>query len=364
MKEQLCRADARKMQAAERQARRSLLYPDWARFPIVMLATAATVIASQAVITGAYSLAHQAVQLGLLPRLRVRYASAERQGEIYVRAVNNTTLIGVLLMVSLFRSSSALASAYGIAVSGTMIATLCLAFVVIWKFWNWSLLLTACLVAPLLVLDATFFTANLLKVVEGAWVPLTVAIAISIVMLTWRRGTRLLAEKTRKLEIPLDSLVALLEKKPPLRLPGTAVFLTLDPHTAPRALTQMLEHFKVLYEDNVILTVAIANTPRVPITDRVEIKPIGISFSHVSVQFGYIEPPNIPRALAIARKLGWEFDITSTSFFLSRRLFNEGRLEMPTWQDRLFVALWRINADTATYFQIPSGRVIEIGSED
>ena len=341
-----------------------LLFPEWCLLPMVGLATAATVIASQAVITGAYSLARQAVQLGLLPRLEVRHTSAEHEGQIYMPLVNTMLLFGVLLLVGMFRSSSGLASAYGIAVTGTMVVTACMAFVVIWKCWNWSPFLAAALMAPFLVIDTTFLVANLLKIVEGGWVPLVFAIAVSVVMYTWQNGTRLLSEKTRKLETPLDTLVAMLEKKPPLRVPGTAVFLTSDPHSAPTALLHSLKHYKVMHENNVILSVLTAHTPRVAPEDRVKIEPIGKTFSRVTLRFGYMESPNVPRALGIARKLGWQFDIMSTSFFLSRRLLKPAaRSEMPRWQDRLFIALARIASDATSYFQIPTGRVVEVGTQ-
>ncbi len=341
-----------------------LLFPEWSLLPMVGLATMATVIASQAVITGAYSLARQAVQLGLLPRLEVRHTSAEHEGQIYMPLVNSMLLIGVLLLVGLFRSSSALASAYGIAVTGTMVVTACMAFIVIWKVWNWSPFLAGALMAPFLVIDTTFLAANLLKLVEGGWVPLAFAAVISTLMYTWQNGTRLLSEKTRKLETPLDALVAMLEKKPPLRVPGTAVFLTSDPHSAPTALMHSLKHYKVLHENNVVLNVVTAQTPRVAPDDRVKIEPIGKTFSRVTLRFGYMESPNVPRALGIARKLGWQFDIMSTSFFLSRRLLKPAtRSEMPRWQDRLFIALARIANDATSYFQIPTGRVVEVGTQ-
>ncbi|MFY9736169.1 MAG: potassium transporter Kup, partial [Rhodoplanes sp.] len=297
-----------------------LLFPEWSLLPMVGLATMATVIASQAVITGAYSLARQAVQLGLLPRLEVRHTSSEHKGQIYMPLVNTMLLIGVLLLVGLFRSSSALASAYGIAVTGTMVVTACMAFIVIWKVWKWSPFFAGALMVPFLVIDTTFLAANLLKVVEGGWVPLAFAAAVSLLMYTWQEGTRVLFEKIRKLETPLDSLVAMLEKKPPLRVPGTAVFLTSDPNYAPTALMHSLKHYKVLHENNVILSVLTAHTPRVAAEERVKIEPIGKAFSRVTLRFGYMESPNVPRALGMARKLGWQFDIMSTSFFLSRRL--------------------------------------------
>lgn len=341
-----------------------LLFPHWALIPMVGLATVATVIASQAVITGAFSLTRQAVQLGLLPRLEVRHTSAEHEGQIYLPLVNTLLLIGVLLLVGLFRSSSALASAYGIAVTGTMVVTACMAFLVIWKVWKWSLWLAAALMAPFLVVDTTFLTANLIKIIEGGWVPLAFAAALSVVMYTWHHGTRLLFEKTRKLETPLGALVEMLENKPPVRVPGTAVFLTSDPTSAPTALLHSLKHYKVLHDKNVVLTIRTTHTPRVAAEERVKIEQIGKTFSCVSLKFGFMETPNVPRALGIARKHGWQFDIMSTSFFVSRRLLKPAaRPVMPAWQDRLFITLTRIANDATSYYQIPTGRVVEIGTQ-
>ncbi|MBV8792845.1 MAG: potassium transporter Kup, partial [Pseudolabrys sp.] len=341
-----------------------LLYPDWALLPMVVLATIATVIASQAVITGAYSLTQQAIQLGLLPRLEIRHTSEALVGQIFMPRVNTLLLIGVLVLVALFRSSSALASAYGIAVTGTMVVTAMMSFVVVWRVWKWSAVAAAALVIPFLTVDLTFLTANLLKVVEGGWMPLALGAAVMVLMYTWRRGSRILVEKTRKLEIPLDSLVKSLEKKPPQRVPGTAVFLTSDPEFAPTALMHSLKHYKVLHEHNVILTVETAPTPRVDPAERVRIEPVGKTFSRVVLRFGFMESPNVPRALAIARKLGWTFDIMSTSFFLSRRALKPAAQSfMPRWQDRLFIQLARLANDATDYFQIPTGRVVEIGTQ-
>jgi KUP system potassium uptake protein len=341
-----------------------LMYPEWALVPMVVLATAATVIASQAVITGAYSLTRQAIQLGLLPRLEIRHTSEKLFGQIYMPRVNALLLAGVLLLVALFRSSGALASAYGISVTGTMVVTAMMAFVVIWKVWKWSPLAAAALIAPFLFLDLTFLTANLLKVVEGGWMPLLLGGLVMTLMYTWRRGTRILFDKTRRLETPLEALVRSFEKRPPHRVPGTAVFLTSDPESAPTALLHSLKHYKVLHENNVVLTVRVEPTPRVPAEERVAIEPIGASFSRVLLRFGFMETPNIPQALAIARKLGWQFDIMSTSFFLSRRLLKRAdRSEMPRWQDRLFIALARSANDATDYFHIPTGRVVEVGTQ-
>ncbi|MFY9772042.1 MAG: potassium transporter Kup [Xanthobacteraceae bacterium] len=341
-----------------------LLYPAWALIPMVVLATAATVIASQAVITGAYSLTSQAIQLGLLPRLEVRHTSAQQAGQIYMPRVNTLLLVGVLFLVMLFRSSSAMASAYGIAVSGTMVVTGMMAFIVIWRRWGWSPLATAALILPFLIVDLTFLSANMLKVVEGGWVPLALGGLVMMLMYTWRRGTRILFAKTRRLETPLDDLVRILEKKPPQRVPGTAVFLTSDPKSAPTALLHSLKHYKVLHEQNVILSVETTHTPRVDSDKRVRIEPVGSTFLRVLLRFGYMETPNIPRALAIARKLGWQFDIMSTSFFLSRRSIRPATHSgMPRWQDRLFISLARSANDATDYFQIPTDRVVEVGTQ-
>jgi len=340
-----------------------LLYPDWALLPMIALATAATVIASQAVITGAYSITQQAIQLGLLPRFEIRHTS-DLIGQIYMPKVNTLLLVGVLLLVGLFRSSSALASAYGIAVTGTMVVTAMMAFVVIWKVWRWSMATAIAIIAPLLALDLTFLSANLLKVFEGGWMPLALGSVIMLLMYTWRRGSRLLFEKSRKLEFPLGDLVAMLEKRPPQRVPGTAVFLTSDPQSAPTALMHSLKHYKVLHEKNVILTIETVPTPRIEESERVRLEEISATFSKVTLKFGFMESPNVPKALAIARKLGWQFDIMSTSFFLSRRALKPAAHSgMPRWQDHLFIGLSRTANDATDYFQIPTGRVVEVGTQ-
>ena len=341
-----------------------LLYPQWAQLPMVGLATAATVIASQAVITGTFSLTSQAIQLGFLPRLEVRHTSGAQFGQIYVPRINTILLLGVLLLVTQFRSSSALAEAYGVAVSGTMVVTTLMATVVIWKSWKWTLWATAALMVPFLLIDTTFLSANLLKVLHGGWVPLLIGALVMLIIFTWRKGANILAAKTRRLETPIDDLVEALEKKPPPRVPGTAVFLTGDPNNAPTALLHSLKHYKVLHEDNVVLTVVIENTPHVETADRVSIEPLGKSFLRVRIRFGFMEAPNVPRALGLARKQGWSFDIMSTSFFLSRRSVRaDARSGMPPWQDRVFILLARNADDASSYFHLPTDRVVEIGTQ-
>jgi KUP system potassium uptake protein len=340
------------------------MVPEILLLPLVVLATAATVIASQAVITGAYSLTQQAVQLGLLPRLEVRYTSETHAGQIYLPRVNRLLLMGVLLLVLLFRTSSGLASAYGIAVSTTMVADGIMGFVVIWKLWNWRAATAAAVIVPFVVVDTTFFSANLLKLLEGAWVPLLFGLAMAITIWTWRRGAAILIAKTRRTEVPLRDLIKSLEKRPPHIVKGTAVFLTSDPNFVPTALLHNLKHNKVLHEHNVILTIETAQTPRVDPADRVRMETISDKFATVRLRFGFMESPNVPKALVIARKLGWQFDIMATSFFVSRRsLKPSAQSGMPQWQDHLFIALSRQANDATDYFQIPTGRVVEVGTQ-
>ena len=340
------------------------MVPEIMLLPLIALATAATVIASQAVITGAYSLTRQAVQLGLLPRFEVRYTSETHAGQIYLPRVNMLLLIGVLMLVLLFRTSSGLASAYGIAVSTTMVADGIMGFVVIWKLWNWHAVAAAALIVPFVVVDTTFFSANLLKLFEGAWVPLLFGVAMAIMIWTWRRGTAILIAKTRRTEVPLNELIKSLEKRPPHIVKGTAIFLTSDPNFVPTALLHNLKHNKVLHEQNVILTIETAQTPRVDPGERVRMETISARFATVRLRFGFMESPNVPKALVIARKLGWQFDIMATSFFVSRRsLKPSAQSGMPRWQDHLFIAMSRSANDATDYFQIPTGRVVEVGTQ-
>ncbi|TAI64029.1 potassium transporter Kup [Bradyrhizobium sp. Leo170] len=340
------------------------MVPDFLLLPLVVLATAATVIASQAVITGAYSLVRQAVQLGLLPRFEVRYTSESHAGQIYLPRVNRLLLVGVLLLVLMFHTSSGLASAYGIAVSTTMVADGIMGFVVIWKLWNWRAATAAAVIVPFVVVDMTFLSANLLKLFEGAWVPLLFGAAMAAMIWTWRRGTAILIAKTRRIEVPLDDLIKSLEKRPPHIVKGTAVFLTSDPGFVPTALLHNLKHNKVLHEHNVILTIETAQTPRVDVSERVYMERVSDKFSKVRLRFGFMESPNVPKALVIARKLGWQFDIMATSFFVSRRsLKPAAQSGMPLWQDHLFIAMSRSANDATDYFQIPTGRVVEVGTQ-
>ncbi|MGB5801019.1 MAG: potassium transporter Kup, partial [Mesorhizobium sp.] len=340
------------------------MMPEWALVPMVILATAATVIASQSVISGAFSLTRQAVQLNLLPRIEVQHTSESQLGQIYMPRVNLIVALGVMLLVVGFGSSSALASAYGISVTGEMLMTTILLFVVMRARWTWPIGVALGLALLFGTIDSGFFLANVVKVMEGGWVSISVACIMGLIMVTWIRGSRLLFDKTRKNEVPLDFLAGNLAKKQPNLVPGTAIFLTSDPLSAPTALMHSLKHYKVLHEQNVILSVVTAQQPKVPDSERVKMETINDLFMRVTLTFGYMEHPNIPRALAICRKKGWKFDIMTTSFFLSRRSLkaspNSG---MPMWQDRLFIGLARSAADATEYFQIPTGRVVEIGTQ-
>jgi KUP system potassium uptake protein len=340
------------------------MQPDWALLPMVGLATLATVIASQAVITGAYSLVRQAMHLNLLPRLEVRHTSEEVAGQIFMPQVNGLLLVSVLLLVIGFQSSGALSAAYGIAVTGEMLVTAILLFIVMWRLWKWHVWAAILVIVPLLIIDIGFFIANAAKFAQGGWVPAVVAIVIASTMAIWIAGRRRLAEKTRRDEVPLEFLVENLSKKKPTIVPGTAVFLTSDIEGAPTALLHSLKHYKVLHEHNVILTVLTSDQPRVPDEEKVTIDAYNDLFYRVVVNFGYIETPNIPKALALARKLGWKFDIMSTSFFLSRRALKPSpKRGLMRFGDRYFIALARNATDATEYFHIPTGRVVEIGTQ-
>ena len=340
------------------------MLPAWGLLPMVLLATAATVIASQAVISGAYSLTRQAVALNILPRIEVQHTSASQQGQIYMPRVNMLLYIGVVWLVIGFAESSSLAAAYGISVTGEMLVTTILLFVVMRRRWLWALPVAVATTAVFAVVDSGFFLANAVKIVDGGWVSLVVACVMALIMVTWVRGSRMLFDKTRKSEIPLDFLIEQMTKKPPTLVPGTAVFLTSDPLSAPTALMHSLKHYKVLHENNVILTIVTVQQPRVPDSERVRIEAVSPLFMRVKLKFGYMEQPNIPKALAICRKLGWKYDIMTTSFFLSRRSLKASATSgMPLWQDRLYIALARTASDATEYFQIPTGRVVEIGTQ-
>jgi KUP system potassium uptake protein len=340
------------------------LYPSWALIPMVILATVATVIASQAVITGAFSFTRQAIQLGLLPRLAIRHTSESVAGQIYLPRVNQLLFVGVLLVTLTFRSSSELAAAYGLSVTATMVVDSLMAFFVVWRYWGWPVWKAALLMVPLLQVEQAFLAANVLKIQEGGWLPLAIALAITLLVLTWVRGSASLGKATRKNEAELEWLVRKLEAKPPHRVPGTAVFLTGDPYSAPTSLMHNLKHNRVLHERNIILTIKTEDTPRVPRHERIEIDRVADTFIRVIAHYGFMETPSVPKILEHCRRKDLNIDVSATSFFLSRRsLRTTMKSEMPRWQERLFIWLAGRAEDATEYFRIPSDRVVEVGTQ-
>ncbi|MGO9774200.1 MAG: potassium transporter Kup [Roseiarcus sp.] len=341
-----------------------LLAPGWGLLPLILLATAATVIASQAVITGAFSFARQAIQLGLLPRLEIIHTSDRLEGQIFIPRLNRILFLGVLALVLVFRSANALANAYGIAVSGTMVATTALSFFVVWRLWRWPLWGALALVCAFLSVDVGFFIANLYKVLDGGWVPLTLGGVMFVVMWTWARGSAILSAKSHRDSIPMADLIKMLEKSKPVRVRGTAIFLTSDPSVAPSSFMHNLKHNKVVHERVVMMCVKTETSPRVPPGQRFEVRALSPDFLSLTLHFGYMELPRVPVALAALRKAGLKFDIMTTSFFLGRRTLkpasNSG---MPKWQDHLFIALAKQAASAPDFFNIPSDRVVELGAQ-
>ena len=337
--------------------------PQW-RIAWVVFSGVATVIASQAVITGAFSLTQQAIQLGLLPRLNIRITSATEAGQIYVAPINWLLYVGVLLLVLSFRSSDSLAHAYGISVTGTMVVSTCLAFIVVRHCWNWSLPLALALIAPLLAIDVTFFTANLLKVWTGGWVPLAIGGGLILVMATWVQGTRMLRAKVIKEGLPLSDFLKIIAQRAPTRIAGAAIYLTSEPDTTPPALMHSLKHYRVLHEKNVMLRVVNEPRPYLDEAERTEMTELGDGFWSLTVRYGYMETPNIPKALAAMRRKGFKFDIMATSFFLSRRtIVASSASSFSAWRRQLYVFLSKNSADPTSFFHLPPGRVVELGAQ-
>jgi KUP system potassium uptake protein len=333
------------------------------RLPLVILATAATVIASQAVISGAFSLTQQAIQLGLLPRMEIRRTSETQAGQIYMPQVNWMLMVGVLALTLAFGSSTRLAAAYGISITAEMLMSTCMMFIVIWKLWNRPMWLALSIVIPFAIIEAIFLASNLQRVLSGGFVPILLAIGLLILIWTWVRGTRILAEVVRRDE-PVAKLFETLSHHPPHRVRGTAIFLTSDPDIAPAALLHNLKHNQVLHEQIILLTVKTLNTPRAKESERVKIEDFLPDVKRVTLTFGFMETPNVVKALTEARKHGLKFDIMKTSFFLSRRtVVPSEQSGMPLWQDHLFIFLARNATNATDFFHIPSGRAVELGNQ-
>ncbi|WP_341211306.1 potassium transporter Kup [uncultured Limimaricola sp.] len=338
-----------------------LLAPSWALPGLIGLATIATVIASQAVITGAFSVAYQAMQLGLLPRMAVRHTSETQRGQIYLPRINVMLLVCVIILVLSFGSSSQLAGAYGIAVTGEMLITTLLAYVVMRRVWTWSRAVAAPLTALILVIEAALFGANMTKLLDGGYVPLTVAAVLCAVMAAWRRGSILVQDRSRARGVTMEALVKSLSHSTRLRhVPGSAVFLTAEPVMAPPALLHNIKHNGVLHERTYVVTVAIADQPHLDAEATLVVEPLSDGVTRVRVTFGYMDPPNIARALR--RRL--RFDIHATSFFLNRRsVLLSDRPGMARWRKKVFIGLTRTASAAHDHYHLPSDRVIELGQQ-
>jgi KUP system potassium uptake protein len=341
-----------------------LMAPEPLRVPLVVLAGLATVIASQAVITGAYSLSQQAIQLGLLPRMTIHRTSDTQAGQIYMPQINMMLLVGVIFLVCVFKTSTALAQAYGLAVTGTMVVTTSLAMIVVRRRWKWNWWATCALVVPLLAVDLAFLGVNSLKVLSGGWLPLAIGAALLALMATWVRGAGLLRAKTRDEAMPLADFLPMLNTKRIVRVAGLAVYLTSDADLTPPALLHNLKHNHALHERNIILAIKIADSPRVPEQQRLSYSPLNDDFLGATVTFGFMERPDIPRAMGLLRKAGVPYDILQTSFFLGRRsIVMATRSLMWKWQEKLFIFLTKNAASPTEFFQIPPGRVVELGGQ-
>ncbi len=341
-----------------------LMVPSWSLWPMVLLATFATVIASQAVISGVFSLTRQAIQLGFAPRMEVRHTSGAEEGQIFVPDANTALMIGVILLVIGFRSSANLAAAYGIAVTGTMATTTMLALIVARRLWRWPLWQCLGLGILFMMVDMSFLAANLLKIPNGGWFPVGVGLGVFLLMMTWKRGRQILARRLFEESLPLPMFLRRQKESTVQKVAGTAIFLTSDPDSVPTALLHNLKHNKILHERIVFLTVVTEPVPRVPGKDRVQVEGLIEGFYRIILRYGFSQDADIPKALRLCRTLGLEFDLMQTSFFIGREtLIPSIRADMPMWQEKLFVSMNR-NAMSATdFFKIPSNRVVELGTQ-
>ncbi len=339
-----------------------LLAPGWAHYPLVILATLATVIASQAVISGAYSMTNQAIRLGYAPRMETQHTSEEEIGQIYVPGINWALLIAVAALVIGFRSSASLATAYGIAVTGTMSVTTVLAFIVVRKLWGWGMLRGALLIGAFLTVDLAFFGANLLKIAEGGWFPLSLGFIIFTLMTTWKRGRVLLADRMKRESLDLVPFVDSLTEDSIHRVPGTAIFLTANPDSVPHALLHNMKHNKVIHERVIVLSVRILDIPHVGMQERIEYNSLSKNFHRMVLKFGFKDDPNVPKALHAQDVL--HIEPMDTSYFLSREmLIPKASPRMALWREKLFVAMFRNAGSAIPFFRIPPNRVVEIGTQ-
>ena len=337
--------------------------PDWALYPLVALATAATVIASQATISGAFSMAQQAALLGLTPRVRIQHTSATQFGQIYVPAINWLQLIGVVILVIAFKSSTNLAAAYGIAVTGTMLVTTLLMFVLAVGVWKWSRPLALLVFGTFAAIDATLMSANMMKFIQGGWVPLALAVVVFTVMWTWLQGRIAVAARENEGALPMEALLARIHPGSVHRPQGTAVYLTAFSGNAPNCLLHNLKHNEVLHEQVVLLTVQVPDEPYVTPNARAEVAHLGKGVHRVSLRYGFMEQPDVPRDLALLANKGVPFEPMRTSYFIGRNSFvKSSRSRLPRWQEKLFLALARVASSAADFFGVPANRVVELGT--
>jgi KUP system potassium uptake protein len=340
-----------------------LMFPSWALYPAVGLATAATVIASQSVISGVFSMTKQAIQLGFLPRMQIKYTSDKKIGQIYMPFVNWTLLAVVVMAVLGFGSSTNLAAAYGFAVTGTMVIETLLTFFVLRFAWKYPLILALLPTAFFLTIDSAFFASTTLKLTQGGWFPLAIATIIFSVMITWNRGRQLLIDHLRSVAIPLRPFLESLFANPPTRVAGTSVFLTADPTGVPHALLHNLSHNQVLHERVVFLTVEYLDIPLVPVDNRLFVTPLIENCYQIAVRYGFKDQPNLPYALELCKSYGLEFEPLRTSYFLSREIVVPSPGPgMAQWRERLFATMARNASNAAEYFKLPANRVLELGA--
>lgn len=341
-----------------------LAAPSWALLPLVVLATTATVIAAQAVISGAYSMTQQAIQLDYAPRMEVQHTSEHHMGQIYLPFINWTLFAAVIALVLGFKTSSNLAAAYGIAVTGTMVVTTILACLVAHSQWGWRKWVCALVFGGFLLVDLAFFASNLFKIGEGGWFPLVMGAAVFTVLLTWKRGKQLLRERQAGDQLDLNAFIDSLNYGKPQGVPGTAIYLNSDPNTVPSALLHSLKHYKVLHERQIMVSVQFFDVPYVPEIDRVEVHRLQDSFWQVLVQYGFKDEPDLPQALQLCAEHGLTLDMAESSFFLGREtLIPKLRSEMAFWREKLFVTLFRNTVSATDFFKIPSNRVVELGTQ-
>jgi KUP system potassium uptake protein len=341
-----------------------LLAPQWALIPLVILATCAAVIASQAVISGAFSLTRAAIQMGYCPRLKLQHTSAREIGQIYVPFINWTLLVAVMLLVVGFRTADNLGGAYGIAVTLAMLIDSLLIFFVMRRMWRWRRAAALAIVVPLCLIDFAFLASNSLKIPEGGWFPLLIGAAVFTLLTTWKRGRALLLERLADDTMPLDVFIESIDASPPVRVPGTAVFLTSTANRVPHALLHNLKHNKVLHERIVFLTIVARDIPRVSAAERVTIEDRSCNFWQIRADFGFTEEPDVPALLEACGRRGFEFDMMDTSFFVSREtLIATPTPGMAMWRERLFVSMARNAANATDFFRIPANRVVELGSQ-